>query len=354
MTAADAIVPADPRTGHSSIGSAPAVVALGGGHGLSATLQAMRRVTDALTAVVTVADDGGSSGRLRAGYDLLPPGDLRMALAALAGDSPQARLLRDTFQHRFPAERPTRGGYAGLAGHPVGNLVLAGLLQVTDDPVAALEAAGRLLELPPRTRVLPMSTLPLDIAAEVGGLHPDGRTTTVRGQVEVATTRGRVITVDLLPPDPPACRPALEAVAAADALVLGPGSLFTSLLPHLLLPELRKAITAARATRILVLNLAAQPGETDGFSPESHLEVLGALVPELRLDWIVADETAVSGEAHHTGARTTGASRDLIGGLHAAADMLGARVHLASLSRVASPGVHDPAALFRAFAEVLG
>jgi uncharacterized cofD-like protein len=330
------------------------VVALGGGHGLSASLQALRQVTDALTAVVTVADDGGSSGRLRAGYDVLPPGDLRMALAALAGNSAQANLLRETVQHRFPAERPTHGGDAGLAGHAVGNLLLAGLFQVTGDPVAALDAAGRLLELPARTRVLPMSTTPLDIAAEVGGLRADGGTLTVRGQVEVATTVGRVLAVTLLPPDPPACPEAIAEIGAADALVLGPGSLFTSLLPHLLLPELRKAITAADATRILVLNLVAQPGETDGFTAESHLEVLGALVPELRLDWVIADRTATEGDPISPDASTSGASRGLMGGLHRAAEALGAQVHLASLSRAASPGVHDPAALARAFATVLG
>jgi uncharacterized cofD-like protein len=334
--------------------SQPRVVALGGGHGLSASLQALRRVTDALTAVVTVADDGGSSGRLRAGYDLLPPGDLRMALAALAGDSPHAELLRDTLQHRFPAERPIHGGYAGLAGHPVGNLLLAGLFQVSPNPVAALDAAARLLELPPATRVLPMSTTPLDIAAEVGGLRPDGKTLTVRGQVEVATTRGNVIAVHLLPVDPPACPEAIEAIAAADALVLGPGSLFTSVLPHLLLPELRKAITAASATRILVLNLVTQPGETDGFTAESHLEVLGALVPELTLDWVIADESAVASERISPDVSKQAPSRGLMSGLRAAANDLGAQVHLAALARSASPGVHEPVALARAFATVLG
>jgi uncharacterized cofD-like protein len=320
-------------------------VALGGGHGLAASLQALRRLTDAVTAIVTVADDGGSSGRLRASYGMLPPGDLRMALAALAGSSPQASLLRDAFQHRFPAENVPHGGYAGLGGHPVGNLLLAGLLQHTQDPVLALETMGRLLELPESTRVLPMSTEPLDITAEVAGLAPGGGTVTVRGQVEVATTRGRVVTVQLLPPDPASCPEALAAIETADDLVLGPGSLFTSLLPHLLLPELRKAVTASAARRILVLNLMAQPGETDGFSPESHLEVLGALVPELSLDWVVADSGAV-GYAEQ-------AKRGLMDGLHAAADALGARVHLASLTRDGSPGVHDTAALAGAIRSVV-
>jgi uncharacterized cofD-like protein len=348
----------------------PRVVALGGGHGLAASLSALRLVTDHLTAVVTVADDGGSSGRLRASYDLLPPGDLRMALAALAGTSPAAELLRDTFQHRFPPGRDAHGAYAELAGHPVGNLLLAGLMLHTDDAVAALDTMARLLELGPQVRVLPMAREPLDIAAQVFGLDDSDDLVTVRGQVEVATTRGRVVSVHLLPANPVACAEAVEAVEQADAIVLGPGSLFTSVLPHLLLPELRKAITASAAKKVLVLNLVAQPGETDGFSPESHLEVLAALVPEVSFDWVIAGDEGVAGTAVPTTlqnpspdsdfsiadrtASTNGAKRGGIGGLHAAADALGARVHLAPVARTDSPGVHDTAALAAALHAVLG
>jgi uncharacterized cofD-like protein len=352
------------------------VVALGGGHGLSASLSALRLVTDHLTAVVTVADDGGSSGRLRAAYDLLPPGDLRMALTTLAADTPQTTLLREVFQFRFPPGRDNHGAYAELTGHPVGNLLLAGLMLHTDDPIGALDTVGQLLGLPEHTRVLPMSREPLDIAAQVRGLESlDGTDSlvTVRGQVEVATTRGRVLSVHLLPANPPACPEAIAAVEQADAIVLGPGSLFTSVLPHLLLPELRKAITASAATRVLVLNLVAQPGETDGFSPESHLEVIGALVPELTFDWVVAhapeqrpwfDE--VPGQAPEdrrdaSHVRRAGdqvvseerVKRGLIGDLHVAADALGARVHLAPIARTDSPGVHDTAALAQALRSVL-
>jgi uncharacterized cofD-like protein len=306
---------------------------------LAASLGALRQVTTELTAVVTVADDGGSSGRLRASYDLLPPGDLRMALAALAADTPHVRLLRDTLQHRFGPENGP-DGYGGLAGHAVGNLLLAGLMQRSADPVAALAAVARLLELPAGTSVLPMACEPLDIAAEVAGLGPGDALVTVRGQVEVATTRGRVIAVYLLPPDPEPCAQALTAIGQADALVLGPGSLFTSVLPHLLLPGLRKAVTAAPGRRVLVLNLIAQQGETAGFSPESHLEVLGALVPELGLDWVVADLSAVGGGGSELGA------------LRNAAQALGARVHLAPLARADHPGVHDADALAQALRTV--
>jgi len=342
-------------------GRARRIVALGGGHGLSASLSALRDVTEFLTAVVTVADDGGSSGRLRAAYDdLLPPGDLRMALTALAGRSPRAQLLRDTFQRRFGAGRDVSAG-TELAGHPVGNLLLAGLMLETGDPVAALDAAGELLEVGPGVRVLPMAREPLDIAARVYGAAGDDDLITVRGQVEVATTSGRVVSVELVPPSPVACVEAVAAVEQADAIVLGPGSLFTSVLPHLLMPELRKAIAASSAMKVLILNLVAQPGETDGFSAESHLEVLGALIPELTFSWVIAHDGSTDDRAFPGAAQrfsdpdrsTDGAKRGLIGDLHTAAESLGARVHLAPVARADSPGVHDTAALTEALRFVL-
>ncbi|HWH27665.1 MAG TPA: uridine diphosphate-N-acetylglucosamine-binding protein YvcK, partial [Mycobacteriales bacterium] len=242
----------------------PRVVALGGGHGLAASLQALRRVTPHVTAVVTVADDGGSSGRLRQELGALPPGDLRMALSALAGDDDWGRSWERLLQHRFAGEGP-------LAGHAVGNLVLAGLAQTTGNPVAALELVGRLLGAV--GRVLPMSCSPLEIVAEVVGLDDDP--TSVRqvvGQVAVATTTGAVAAVHLRPEEPEACLEAVEAVRAADWVVLGPGSWFTSVLPHLLVPGLRDALVETQARRLVALNLAAQTGETSGFSPEAHLE----------------------------------------------------------------------------------
>ncbi|WP_280401531.1 gluconeogenesis factor YvcK family protein, partial [Nocardia carnea] len=167
----------------------PAVVALGGGHGLYATLSAVRRLTRRISAVVTVADDGGSSGRLRRELGVPPPGDLRMALAALAADADG--VLTRTVQHRF-------GGTGALAGHSVGNLLLAGLTEVLGDPVAALDKVGELLGI--SGRVLPMSTIPLDIEADVSGLEADPRVSRcIRGQVAVATTPGKVRRVRLLP-----------------------------------------------------------------------------------------------------------------------------------------------------------
>ncbi len=167
------------------------IVALGGGHGLYATLSAARRLTPYVTAVVTIADDGGSSGRLRSELDVIPPGDLRMALAALASDSPYGRLWATILQHRF-------GGSGALAGHPIGNLMLAGLNEVLGDPVAALDELGRILGV--KGRVLPMCPIALQIEADVSGLESDPRMfRLIRGQVAIATTPGKVRRVRLLP-----------------------------------------------------------------------------------------------------------------------------------------------------------
>ena len=311
----------------------PAAVALGGGHGLHATLSALRLLTDRVTAVVTVADDGGSSGRLRRELGLLPPGDLRMALAALAARDDGGRRWTSVVQHRF-------GGTGALAGHAVGNLMLAGLIDVLGDPVAALDEVGRLLGL--RGRVLPMSCDPLDIEADVTGLgDTPGELYRIRGQVAVAATPGRVRRVRLRPEQPQACPEAIEAVHAADVLLLGPGSWFTSVLPHLLVPDLRDAVVTTRARRVVVLNLAPEPGETAGFSPEQHLAVLSEHAPELRVDAVIADEAAVP---------VPDRLRRAAGALLSP----GGRVHLAAVA-AADPVVprHDPTALAEAVAAVL-
>lgn len=263
----------------------PAITALGGGHGLYATLSAVRRLTDRVTAVVTVADDGGSSGRLRAELGVVPPGDLRMALAALAGRDDEVRVWTETVQHRF-------GGTGALAGHSVGNLILAGLAEVAGDTVTALDMLARVLDV--RGRVLPMSPIPLDIEADVSGLESDPRVSRcIRGQVAVATTPGKVRRVRLIPADPPACPPALDAVCEADLVVLGPGSWFSSVIPHVLVPDLHEALVHTTALKVLVLNLAAEPGETAGFSAERHLHVLAQHAPDFRVDHVVVDAASV-------------------------------------------------------------
>jgi uncharacterized cofD-like protein len=308
-------------------------VALGGGHGLYVTLSALRSITADITAVVTVADDGGSSGRLRRELGVLPPGDLRMALTALAAEEGDAGRWRQVFAHRF-------GGTGALAGHAVGNLVMAGLLEVLGDPVAMLDEVCRLLGV--TGRVLPMTVQPLDIEAEVAGLDGDPAHSTtlrrIRGQVAVATTPGRVHRVWLRPERPQACVDAVSAVGDADVIVLGPGSWFTSVLPHLLVPDLAKALVTTRARRILILNLAPQAGETAGFSPEQHLAVLlDHAPPGFTVDAIVAEAETVAVPAR----------------LHRCARALGGHAYL---DRVAADGFtdrHDPVALAAALRRIL-
>jgi uncharacterized cofD-like protein len=310
--------------------SGPRVVAFGGGHGLAASLDALRRVSAHLTAIVTVADDGGSSGRLRAELGILPPGDLRMALAALAGDGEPEQLWAALYQHRFDGAGP-------LEGHAVGNLVLAALIEMLGDPVAALSVAGRALGA--AGQVLPLSTSPLEIVAEVVGLVPGdaGASVEVRGQVAVATTPGQVVGVRLEPDDPPGCPEAVEAIHAADWTVLGPGSWFTSVIPHLLVPDIAKALADTPARRLLALNLSAQPGETDGFSPATHLEVLAAHAPELEVDVVLADESAAA---------------DGLEELRECAAGLGARLVVAPLARDDGTPRHDPKRLAAAYADI--
>jgi uncharacterized cofD-like protein len=310
-------------------------VALGGGHGLHATLSAVRRVTPDVTAIVTVADDGGSSGRLRRELGLLPPGDLRQAFAAFAAED-GGTLWAEVFQHRF-------GGDGALAGHAVGNLLLAGLFEVLGDPVAALDEACRLMGV--SGRVLPMSPEPLEIEGQVAGLDSEdpAAVRTIRGQVAVATTPGQVQRVSLRSPAGPgrpplACAEAVEAVLNADVVFLGPGSWFTSVLPHLLVPGLRDALVRTAATKVLVLNLVPQPGETAGFSPERHLDVLFEHAPDLRVDAVIADRDSVPDPAN----------------LRRAAQRLGGRAHLGAVGDPEGAGRHDPDALAVCMREALG
>ncbi len=306
------------------------VVAFGGGHGLHASLSGLRRVTRNLTAIVTVADDGGSSGRLRREFGVLPPGDLRMALAALCGDDAWGTTWSQVIQHRFTGEE-------GIGGHAVGNVLIVALWELLGDTVQGLDWVGRLLGA--HGRVLPMASVPLDIVAEVEGADPDrpDELSTVRGQVACATTTGRVRSISLIPANPPACPEAVQAIGEADWVVLGPGSWFTSVLPHLLVPELATALVGTRARRLVALNLAPQPGETEGFSPHAHLEVLADHAPALSVDVVLADREA-----------TRGATAEL----EKAAGLLGARLVLADLAMGDGSPRHDPRRLAGAFAQI--
>lgn len=327
----------------------PRVAALGGGHGLAASLAALKLVTDRVTAVVTVADDGGSSGRLRDEFSVLPPGDLRMALAALCDDTTWGHTWRDVLQHRFAGDGP-------LGGHAVGNLLIVSLWDLLGDTVDGLDLVGRLLNS--RGRVLPMAAVPLEIEADVvdldgslevvegadpadaaGAAAPTVRT--LRGQHRVATASGRVQELRLLPADAPCPPETLEAVRDADWVVLGPGSWFTSVIPHVLVPSLREALAATSARRLLNLNLELHTDETKGFRAVDHLASLARHAPGLRLDVVLADPSSL------------GATDDPEE-LRAAARALGAELVVSPVSSTSHPGQHDSLRLAAAYRDIIG
>jgi uncharacterized cofD-like protein len=259
------------------------VVALGGGHGLAATLTALRSFTSNITAIVTVADNGGSSGRLREEFPILPPGDLRMALAALCSDDEWGRSWAEIMQYRFTSD-------GDLNGHAVGNLLLAALWDRDEDTVAGLDRVGALLKV--IGRVLPMATNPLDIEAT---FENSIGTKIVQGQAEVATTKGRLKSLRIIPENPTAYPEALSAIADAQWITMGPGSWFSSVIPHLLVPAQRDAIISSKAKKILLLNLDTSDksaGEYAGYSPLEHLQILSTYAPGLHFDCVVIDQSS--------------------------------------------------------------
>jgi len=321
-------------------GAELAIVALGGGHGLSAALSALRLMSDRLTAVVTVADDGGSSGRLRTEFGVLPPGDLRMALTALSDDSDWGRTWGDVLQHRF---RST----GSLDQHAVGNLLIVALWEQLGNTVAGLDLVGELLHS--RGRVLPMAAVPLAIEADVVDVAPAGGSGSahaaraadshrvVKGQSAVAVTQARIEQIRLVPADPPACPEAVAAIDAADWVILGPGSWYTSVLPHLLVPELAAALHRTRARRCVTLNLSAEThGETAGMSLTEHLEVLHRHAPDLRIDAVIADPRAV----------------EEVEPLATASAAMGARLLLRQVRTGDGSPHHDPLRLAAAYRDV--
>ena len=264
------------------------VVALGGGHGLAATLSALRQITQEITAIVTVADNGGSSGRLREEFPIFPPGDLRMALTALCADDDWGRTWAQILQHRFDSN-------GELNGHAMGNLLLASMWNAGDDPVVALDRVGQLLKV--IGRVLPMAAVALDIESTF--TTSTGRIV-VRGQKEVATAKGHIQSLRIIPEDPPARTEAITAIADAQWITMGPGSWFSSVIPHLLIPAQLDALKSSKARKILILNLDAssqsQGEEFAGSTPEQHLEFFHHYAPELTVDFCLVDQSVVRDE----------------------------------------------------------
>jgi len=256
----------------------PRVVALGGGTGLSTLLRGLKEHTSNLTAVVTVADDGGSSGKLRTQLGLPPVGDIRNCIVALADAEP---LMGELLQYRFPGEE----GPDSLGGHAVGNLLIAALTAVEDgDFEEAVRMMNRVLAV--RGQVVPASSTPLVLHA---ALH-DG--SEVVGQSKIAATSG-IERVWLTPDGVGAAADAVAAIAEADLIVIGPGSLFTSVLPSLLLPEIRDAVLTSNAPRIYVCNVATQPGETTGFDLADHVEALERHASSGIVDIVLANNRTV-------------------------------------------------------------
>lgn len=234
------------------------IVVIGGGTGLSTMLRGLKEYTSNITAVVTVSDDGGSSGRLQKELGVLPPGDIRNCLVALADAEP---LMREVFQHRF------NGEVSGLSGHSLGNLFLAAMTQLREgDFERAVRDAAKVLAI--RGNVLPSTTQPVVLHAEMA----DG--TRITGESSIARSHGPVARVALSPEDPCPVADALEAIRHADLIVLGPGSVFTSVIPNLLIPGMSEAIARSRALRVYICNVMTQPGETDGFKASDHVEAI--------------------------------------------------------------------------------
>lgn len=309
----------------------PKVVALGGGHGLAASLSALRQITPNLTAIVTVADNGGSSGRLREEFNSLPPGDLRMALAALCANDEWGRSWAEIMQYRFTSQ-------GALDGHALGNLLLTALWDRDEDPVKGLEKVGALLKVV--GQVLPMAPVPLDIE---GVFKSWDGTHVIRGQKEVAVAKGSLEDLRLIPGDVSPTPEGLSAIAEADFITIGPGSWFSSVLPHVLVKAQLSAIQESKAKRILVLNLDATENHTGdefaGSSPAEHLRVLQRFAPNLKCDIALIDESIA-------------AQSSVLPELENLVFAMGGKVNVANLASHPGSNHHDAQKLFSAFSHI--
>jgi uncharacterized cofD-like protein len=238
----------------------PKIVTLGGGHGMSTLLRGLKAHTYNLTAVVTVADDGGSSGVLRQSLGILPPGDIRNCLAALSNDE---ALLAQLFQYRFSSD-------TGLGGHSFGNLFISALAEVTGSFEEAVAESGRVLSV--HGQVLPATLHDIKLIADVRVPNIVNEIR-VKGESNIPTMPGRVRRVTIEPNNPPAYPPVIQAILAADMIVIGPGSLYTSLMPNLLVPDLLAAIRASKAMKAYIVNIATQRGETAAYTCSDHIRV---------------------------------------------------------------------------------
>ena len=265
----------DELTDHRRKERGPRIVTIGGGHGLSTLLRGLKAFSYNITAVVTVADDGGSSGRIRRTQGIPPPGDIRNCLAALSNDE---ALMTQLFQYRFSDNDEE------LDGHPFGNLFISALSEITGSFEEAVVESGRVLAV--HGRVLPATLHDVRLVADVQLQHTIGEVRVV-GESTIPKFPGDIQRVWLEPSNPPAYPQVIQAILAAELIVIGPGSLFTSIMPNLLVPDIVAAIQASRALKLYICNVATQPGETDGYNCEDHIKVLNDHVGGLIFDIIV-------------------------------------------------------------------
>ena len=267
----------DALEGHRRRGRGPRMVVIGGGHGLANLLRGLKEYSHRITAIVTVADDGGSSGRLRKSLGILPPGDIRNCLAAMSNDE---AMLTQLFQYRFPS------GSSGLDGHSFGNLFISALSEITGSFEEAVAESGRVLSV--SGRVLPSTLHNVQLVADVVLPHLVSEVR-VAGESQIPESNGKVRRVWLEPNAPPAFPHAIKAILAADVIVIGPGSLYTSILPNLLVPDIADAIRSSRALKLYVCNVATQIGETDGYSCVNHLQAIEDHAGKGLFDIVVAN-----------------------------------------------------------------
>lgn len=260
------------------LGRGPAITVIGGGTGLSVLLRGIKNATSNITAVVTVADDGGSSGRLREELGIIPPGDLRNCLVALADTEP---LMEKLFQHRF-------GGQNNLTGHSFGNLFIAAMSEVVGDVETALKESSKVLAV--KGLVVPSTTRRVRLAATM----EDG--SIIQGESQIPLAQKRIHRVHLYPPDVEPVPSSIDAIHNADAIILGPGSLYTSILPNLLVDGIAEAVRSSKAVKIYICNVMTQPGETDGYTASMHAKAILDHAGEGVIDYILVNSAPIAEE----------------------------------------------------------
>ena len=311
------------------LGRGPAVTVIGGGHGLSVLLRGIKTSTNNVSAVVTVADDGGSSGRLREELGIIPPGDLRNCLVALADTEP---LMEKLFQYRFE-------GDSALAGHSFGNLFIAAMNEVTGDMETALKESSKVLAV--KGRVIPASKEHVRLDA----IMNDG--TIVEGESQIPEVHKKIRRVRLFPKKVQAVPAALEAIESADAIILGPGSLYTSIMPNLLVDGVAQALKKSKAIKIYICNVLTQPGETDNYTAAQHAKAILDHAGQGVIDYVLVNSTPIPEEMWRgTGSTPVEIDEDKV-------NALGMGLIKADLMSTKEVGRHDPEKLCAAVMKII-